>query len=199
MDSYSFEIFVPEKPKKNNKQIAKVILSFLAVTVISFVFLELKVFKNQTYYYIFIGLLATAVAYWNGYFKRPSAELKGNFDGKLTFTKDTISVKNQTFSINDLFSIVIDNEDYKGKAVKEFGEFENPEGSHGISNLITLKTKHNQFIEAYFLQKSLNEFSKIESFLIQYYKNNLLSEEDLISIMHLEHDIDKNELRKKLR
>ncbi len=65
--------------------------------------------------------------------------------------------------------------------------------------MITLKTKDNQFVEAYFLQKSLNEFSKIESFLIQYYKNNLLSEDDLISIMHLEYDIDKNELRKKLR
>lgn len=199
MDKYSFEIFVPEKSKKNNKQIAKVILSFLAVTVISFVFLELNVFKNQTYYYIFIGLLATAVAYWNGYFKKPSTELKGNFDGKLTFSNEGISVKNQFYPINELYSIIIDNKDYKGKSVKEFGEFDNPNGSHGISNLITLKTKDNQFVEVYFLQKSLSEFSKIESFLIQYYKSNLLSEDDLISIMHLEYDIDKNELRKKLR
>ncbi|WP_314241132.1 hypothetical protein [Empedobacter tilapiae] len=199
MDKYSFEIFVPEKPKKNNKQIAKVILSFLAVTVISFVFLELNVFKNQTYYYIFIGLLATAVAYWNGYFKKPSTELKGNFDGKLTFSNEGISVKNQFYPINELYSIIIDNKDYKGKSVKEFGEFDNPNGSHGISNLITLKTKDNQFVEVYFLQKSLSESSKIESFLIQYYKSNLLSEDDLISIMHLEYDIDKNELRKKLR
>lgn len=199
MDKYSFEIFVPEKPKKNNKQIAKVILSFLAVTVISFVFLELNVFKNQTYYYIFIGLLATAVAYWNGYFKKPSTELKGNFDGKLTFSNEGISVKDQFYPINELYSIIIDNKDYKGKSVKEFGEFDNPNGSHGISNLITLKTKDNQFVEVYFLQKSLSEFSKIESFLIQYYKSNLLSEDDLISIMHLEYDIDKNELRKKLR
>ena len=199
MDKYSFEIFVPEKPKKINKQIAKVILSFLAVTVISFVFLELNVFKNQTYYYIFIGLLATAVAYWNGYFKKPSTELKGNFDGKLTFSNEGISVKDQFYPINELYSIIIDNKDYKGKSVKEFGEFDNPNGSHGISNLITLKTKDNQFVEVYFLQKSLSEFSKIESFLIQYYKSNLLSEDDLISIMHLEYDIDKNELRKKLR
>lgn len=199
MDNYSFEIFVPEKPKKSNKQIVKVILSFLAVTVISFVFLELNVFKNQTYYYIFIGLLATVVAYWNGYFKRPSTELKGNFDGKLTFSKEGISVNNQFYPIHNLFSIVIDNDDYKGKAVKEFGEFESPEGSHGISNLITLKTKDNQFIEAYFKQNSLNDFSKIEGILISYYKNNLLSEEDLISIMHLEYDIDKNELKKKLK
>lgn len=199
MDKYSFEIFVPKKPKKSNKQIVKVILSFLAVTVISFVFLELNVFKNQTYYYIFIGLLATAVAYWNGYFKRPTTELKGNFDGKLTFSNDGISIKDQFYPITNLFSIVIDNDDYKGKAVKEFGEFENPQGSHGISNLITLKTKDNQFIEAYFKQNSLNDFSKIESFLINYYKNNLLSENDLISIMHLEYDIDKNELKKKLK
>ncbi len=198
MDSYSFDIFVPEKPKKDKKKIINVILSFVAVTVISFVFLELNIFKNQTYYYIFIGVLATVVAYLNGYFKKPSSELKGNFAGKLTFTNDGISVKDQFYPIKNLYSIIIENKDYQGKAVKEFGEFENPNGSHGISNLITLKTKDNQFIEAHFKQNSLHEFSKIESILIHYYKNNLLSQEDLISILHLEYDIDKNELKKKL-
>lgn len=199
MDNYSFEIFVPEKKKKSSKGIAKVIISFLIVTVVSFICLELEIFKNQTYYYIFIGILATLVAYFNGYFKKPSTELLGNSDGKITFEKKGITIKDEFFPIKDIYSIIIDNDDYKGKKIKEFGEFETEKGSNGVSNLFTLKTKNNKFIEAYFKQNSLNEFQKIENILIDYYKSNLLSEDDLISILNYKSDIDKIELKKKLK
>jgi len=199
MDNYSFEIFVPEKKKKSSKGIAKVIISFLIVTVVSFVCLELEIFKNQTYYYIFIGILATLVAYFNGYFKKPSTELLGTSDGKITFEKKGITIKDEFFPIKDIYSIIIDNDDYKGKKIKEFGEFETEKGSDGVSNLFTLKTKNNKFIEVYFKQNSLNEFQKIENILIDYYKSNLLSEDDLISILNYESDIDKIELKKKLK
>lgn len=199
MDNYSFEIFVPEKKKKSSKGIAKVIISFLIVTVVSFICLELEIFKNQTYYYIFIGILATLVAYFNGYFKKPSTELLGTSDGKITFEKKGITIKDEFFPIKDIYSIIIDNDDYKGKKIKEFGEFETEKGSDGVSNLFTLKTKNNKFIEVYFKQNSLNEFQKIENILIDYYKSNLLSEDDLISILNYESDIDKIELKKKLK
>ncbi|WP_313386662.1 hypothetical protein [Chishuiella sp.] len=199
MDNYSFEIFVPEKKKKSSKGIAKVIISFLIVTVVSFICLELEIFKNQTYYYIFIGILATLVAYFNGYFKKPSTELLGTSDGKITFEKKGITIKDEFFPIKDIYSIIIDNDDYKGKKIKEFGEFETEKGSNGVSNLFTLKTKNNKFIEAYFKQNSLNEFQKIENILIDYYKSNLLSEDDLISILNYKSDIDKIELKKKLK
>lgn len=199
MDNYSFEIFVPEKKKKSSKGIAKVIISFLIVTVVSFICLELEIFKNQTYYYIFIGILATLVAYFNGYFKKPSTELLGTSDGKITFEKKGITIKDEFFPIKDIYSIIIDNDDYKGKKIKEFGEFETEKGSNGVSNLFTLKTKNNKFIEAYFKQNSLNEFQKIENILIDYYKSNLLSEDDLINILNYESDIDKIELKKKLK
>lgn len=199
MDNYSFEIFVPEKKKKSSKGIAKVIISFLIVTVVSFICLELEIFKNQTYYYIFIGILATLVAYFNGYFKKPSTELLGTSDGKITFEKKGITIKDEFFPIKDIYSIIIDNDDYKGKKIKEFGEFETEKGSDGVSNLFTLKTKNNKFIEAYFKQNSLNEFQKIENILIDYYKSNLLSEDDLINILNYKSDIDKIELKKKLK
>lgn len=199
MDKYSFDVFVKEKSKKSPKNFIKLIVSFLAVSLISFVFLEFKIFKNDTFYYIFIGVLATIVAYLNGYFKKPETKLEGHFDGKLTFSNQGIEVKNDFYPIDNLLSINIDNNDYEGKKVKDFGEFESQNGSHGINNQLTLKTKDNQFIEVNFKQKSLDEFTKIQPILISYYKNNLLTEDDLIYIMKLEYDIDKNELRKKLR
>ena len=199
MDKYSFDLFVKEKPKKDPKSIVKMILSFIAVSIISYVFLEWKIFENQTYYYIFIGVLATIVAYLNGFFKKPEPTLDGKIDGKLTFSNDGIQFNDQFYSIQDLYSIMIENNDYVGKKVKEFGEFELPNGSHGVSNLITIKTKSNQFVEADFKQNKENEFVKMEAILINYYKHQLLSEEDLIEILKLEHDIDKRELNKKLK
>ncbi len=198
MDKYSFDLFIKDKPKKDSKSIIKLILSFLAVSIISFVFLEFKVFKNQTYYYIFVGILATVVAYLNGYFKKPEIKLDGKIDGKLTFSNDGIEINSQFYSVNDLYSIVIENNDYVGKKIKEFGEFELPNGSHGVSNQITIKTKNNQFVNAEFKQNSSNEFSKIESILINYYKHNLLSEEDLNDILNLEDESDKKQLSKRL-
>ena len=199
MDKYSFDLFVKEKPKKDPKSIVKMILSFIAVSIISYVFLEWKIFENQTYYYIFIGVLATIVAYLNGFFKKPEPTLDGKIDGKLTFSNDGIQFNDQFYSIQDLYSIMIENNDYVGKKVKEFGEFELPNGSHGVSNLITIKTKSNQFVEANFKQNKENEFVKMEAILINYYKHQLLSEEDLVEILNLEHDIDKRELNKKLK
>lgn len=199
MDKYSFDLFVKEKPKKDPKSIVKMVLSFIAVSIISYVFLEWKIFENQTYYYIFIGVLATIVAYLNGFFKKPELTLDGKIDGKLTFSNDGIQFNDQFYSIQDLYSIMIENNDYVGKKVKEFGEFELPNGSHGVSNLITIKTKSNQFVEANFKQNKENEFVKMEAILINYYKHQLLSEEDLVEILKLEHDIDKRELNKKLR
>ncbi len=199
MDKYSFDLFVKEKPKKDPKSIVKMILSFIAVSIISYVFLEWKIFENQTYYYIFIGVLATIVAYLNGFFKKPEPTLDGKIDGKLTFSNDGIQFNDQFYSIQDLYSIMIENNDYVGKKVKEFGEFELPNGSHGVSNLITIKTKSNQFVEANFKQNKENEFVKMEAILINYYKHQLLSEEDLGEILNLEHDIDKRELNKKLK
>lgn len=199
MDKYSFDLFVKEKPKKDPKSIVKMILSFIAVSIISYVFLEWKIFENQTYYYIFIGVLATIVAYLNGFFKKPELTLDGKIDGKLTFSNDGIQFNDQFYSIQDLYSIMIENNDYVGKKVKEFGEFELPNGSHGVSNLITIKTKSNQFVEANFKQNKENEFVKMEAILINYYKHQLLSEEDLVEILKLEHDIDKRELNKKLK
>ena len=122
MDKYSFDIFVKEKPKKNPKSFIKLIVSFLAVSLISYVFLEFKIFKNDTFYYIFIGVLATIVAYLNGYFKKPETKLEGHFDGKLTFSTEGIKIKDNFHPINTLLSIVIDNNDYEGKKVKDLAQ-----------------------------------------------------------------------------
>ncbi len=199
MDKYTFDIFVGEKTtKKTSKKLVRLLVSFLILSALSYVFIELKIFQNNTQYYIFLGILATAVAYFNGYFKRPDHKLPGKLEGKITFAKTLIQIDNELYPSAEIEQLTIHNNDYVGKKVKDFGEFENPNGSHGVDNQLILKASNKRYAEVSFRQITQDEFSKMKPILISYHKQGLLTFDDLVYLMKVEYDIDKNELRKQL-
>ena len=199
MDKYSFDRFIKQKNQNRGKKILKLIATFLILSAISYVFIEFEVFKgNNTAFYIFMVILATAAAYFNGYFKAPKEELEGHFDGKITFTKDNISIGENTYQIQDINTITIHNNDYVGKKLYEQHEFETKGKSQGTDNQLILDLGNRNFIEAEFKQRSLSEFEKMKKILISYHKADKLTFEDLVYIMKLEYDIDKNELKKQI-
>lgn len=199
MDKYSFERFIKQKNQNKKGKILRLIATFLAVSLVSYVFIYSDLFKdNQTAYYIFIGIFATVVAYFNGYFKAPKVELPGYFDGKITFTKNDITIGTDTYRLDAIQAITIHNNDYVGKIEKEFGEFEKKQGSFGVNNQLILDVGQKHFIEADFKQNSETEFEKMKSILITYHLQNKLSFDDLINILKIEYDIDRNELKKQI-
>lgn len=199
MDKYSFDRFIKQKNQNRGKKILKLVATFFILSAISYVFIEFKVFKdNNTAFYIFMVILATAAAYFNGYFKAPKEELEGHFDGKIIFTKDSISIGEDNYSIQDIQSITIHNNDYVGKKLYEQHEFETKGKSQGVDNQLILDLGNRKFIDAEFKQYTLGEFEKMKRILISYHKANKLSFDDLVYIMKLEYDIDKNELRKQI-
>ena len=199
MDKYSFERFIKQKNKNRSKKFLRIFVSFLILSAISYIFLELGFFKeNTTAYYIFVGVLATITAWINGYFKAPKAELDGYIDGKITFTKNEITIGEETYPLSTIQSIAIHNNDYVGKTELEHGEFEKKDGSFGVNNQVILDLGSRNFIEVDFKQKKENEFEKMKKILIHYHKQNKLSFDDLVSILKIEFDIDKNELRKSI-
>ena len=200
MDNYSFDRFIKQKDQVKKKKILRLIVTFLGISAISYVFIYSGLFKeNTTAYYIFIGIFASLVAYFNGYFKAPKQELKGTIDGKVTFKKNDITIGNEKYDIQSIQLITIHNNDYVGKKEKEFGEFEKDKGSFGVNNQVILDLGNKKFVEADFKQQSENEFGKMKSILIAYHKMNKISFDDLVSILKLEYDIDKNELKKELK
>jgi len=199
MDKYSFDRFIKQKISNKKKKFIRLFVSFLILSGISYVFLELGYFKeNTTTYYIFIGVLATITAWINGYFKSPKNELDGYFDGKITFSKNEITIGDEKYPLDIIHSITIHNNDFVGKTVLEHGEFENKEGSFGIDNQLILDLGNRNFIETDFKQKHEHEFEKIKSILIHYHKLNKISFDDLVSILKIEFDIDRNELKKQI-
>lgn len=199
MDKYSFDRFIKQKNNNNKKKFLRLFISFLILSAISYVFLELEIFKdNNTTYYIFIGILATITAWINGYFKAPVQQMNGEIDGKITFEKKQISIGENIYNLNDIHSITIHNDDYVGKTELEHGEFEKKEASFGVDNQLILDLGNRNFIEANFKQYHEHEFSKMKSILIHYYIQKKLSFDDLISILKIKYDIDKNELKKEI-
>ena len=197
MDKYSFDRFIKQKNQKKASKIIRLLVTFLAVSAVSYIFIYTDLFKdNQTAYYIFIGIFATVVAYFNGYFKTPKEELPGVLEGKITFTPQQISIGNDSYSIENIKGITIHNNDYVGKILKEFGEFEKKQGSFGIDNQIILDLGNKNFVEADFKQTFETEFEKLKNILISYHIKGKFSFEDLVNILKLEYDIDKNELKK---
>ncbi|QTV05302.1 hypothetical protein [Faecalibacter bovis] len=199
MDKYSFDRFIKQKNQNRLNKILKLVVTFLILSAISYVFIELEIFKgSNTAFYIFMIILATIAAYFNGYFKAPKEDLEGYFDGKITFTKDSISIGNDSYSIQDIESITIHNNDYVGKKLYEQHEFETKGKSQGVDNQLILDLGNRKFIEAEFKQYTLGEFEKMKKILISYHKADKLTFDDLVYIMKLEYDIDKNELKKQI-
>ncbi|MBS7333943.1 MAG: hypothetical protein KIG88_10150 [Weeksellaceae bacterium] len=199
MDKYSFDRFIKQKNQNRLNKILKLVVTFLILSAISYVFIELEIFKDSnTAFYIFMIILATIAAYFNGYFKAPKVDLEGYFDGKITFTKDSISIGNDSYSIQDIESITIHNNDYVGKKLYEQHEFETKGKSQGVDNQLILDLGNRKFIEAEFKQYTLGEFEKMKKILISYHKADKLTFDDLVYIMKLEYDIDKNELKKQI-
>lgn len=199
MDKYSFDRFIKRKDQNKSKKVIRFIASFFILSLVSYVFIQFGFFKeNNTAYYIFIGILATAVAYFNGYFKAPKEDVDGIIDGKITFTTDSIIIGDDKYLINDIVSITIQNDDYKGKKVLEHGEFEKENGSQGVDNKLILDLGTRNLIEANFKQKSEKEFEKLKALLINYHLKNKLTFDDLVYIMKVKYDIDKIELKKRI-
>lgn len=199
MEKYSFDRFIKQKNQKRFKKILRLVLTFFALSAISYVFIESGLFKdNNTAFYIFMVILASAAAYFNGYFKTPKEELEGYFDGKVTFSHSEITIGEEKYTLDSIQSITIHNNDYKGKKIKDHGEFEKIEGSHGVDNQLILDLGQRNFIQAEFKQNSLAEFEKMKRILITYHLAEKLSFDDLTSILKLEYDVDKNVLKKQI-
>lgn len=197
MDKYSFDRFIKQKNSNKKKKVLRLFVSFLILSAISYIFLELGFFKeNNTAYYIFIGILATITAWINGYFKAPKNEMEGYLEGKITFSKNQISIGEEVYALNDIQSITIHNNDFVGKTELEHGEFEKKDGSFGVNNQLILDLGGRNFVEADFKQYKEHEMDKMKSILIHYHQQNKLSFEDLVAILKIEYDIDRNELKK---
>lgn len=200
MEKYSFDRFVKERNKHRKKKIIRLVISFLIISAVSYLFISLGLFKdNNVAYYGFMIVVATIVAYLNGYLKKDeNNNLDGYLDGKIIFSKDEITIIEETYPLEKIERITIHNNDYVGKSEKDFGEFESSTKSHGVNNQIILDLGNRHFVEVDFKQHSKNEFDKLKHILIAYHKKDKLTFDDLVYILKLEYDIDKNELRKQI-
>lgn len=198
MVKYSFPIFVKEK--KSFKFVTILInLGILAfISLVSYFLVANEWLENSFVWIIYVLIMATLVAYLNKMFKREKYTPNGSLNGELSFYRDKIMIGENIIPIEQIRMINIKNDDFMGKEVKEFGEFKREEGSFGVNNIITIQDKNQEFFETKFKQESRKEFENMRPILLEYANQGILDYEDLIYLLKIEYDIDKQELKKDL-
>lgn len=199
MVKYSFPIFVKEKKRFKHLKILLNLGILAFISAISYLLVINDWLENSLVWIVYVLAMATFVAYLNKLFVREKYSPEGSLNGELSFYRDKIMIGENIILIDQIRLLNIKNDDYVGKEVREFGEFKREEGSFGVNNSITIQDRQQKFFETRFKQESRKEFDKMRPILLEYAKKGILDYEDLVYLLKIEYDIDKNELKQQMR
>ena len=125
------------------------------------------------------------------------AKIRGTFLGYLCFFKDKISINNLIIELNEIQKIKIEATDYIGKNNDYLSKYDyNGSLSNGLDNkvILYLKNGQNQYIR--FEQRKKNDILLLKDILVEYYKQNKLSDIKLIEALNLTDYDEIQEFRK---
>ena len=167
----SFRVFI--KSEKFVFTRARVSFWLFCLILIIGVYIEKKEFKtlNEIVKYTSISLIIFGVI--NSFFKR---QLKGKLKGNLIFNSDNITINDKIYPLEEIKSIKINLNDYKGQYIGSINPAIFLENfSNGVNNeiIITLNTK--EILKIYFQRETENEMISIHKFLRNYLDEGKLS------------------------
>lgn len=155
--------------------------------------------NNISLIIFFIALITGVILKFIGFVKYEP--LKGKLDGFLIFEMNSIQIDEETFTLNKIKSIEISNDDYYGKLVGySKGNF-NGALSNGVNNHIKIILDSGEIIWRNYELYHANDFLKIRSELINYYRKgkmeldnlaNVLGESSYDAIPELQNEFQKN-------
>lgn len=108
--------------------------------------------------------------------------LRGTLEGDLIFEKESIIINNKSYSLNEINTIKISNDDYRGKLIHFTQGNVGPALSNGTNNCIILFLKSKENLKVSFELINSNDFQKIKTTLIEY---NLKGKMDFEEIAHV--------------
>lgn len=160
----------------------------------TFVFCLLILFINQKLLHIqsdlvtgvfggAIAILGFVALFWSIFGIGYPDSLKGSLEGFIIFKNDVLEIGNETLPINSLKNIEISNEDYYGKMrLRCRGDF-NSTFSNGVKNHITITFLSNEQKTYNFQLLNANDFQNVRKELIEYYKKEKMTFENICKVL----------------
>ena len=190
MQNLSLKIFEKDKKFKWSKNII-IVVSLTSLALLYW--LDNKVLNSTFENILVYSLIALGIfmiyAKISSYFNREN--IPGKFNGKLTFSFNSISIKNSEYSLSEITKVHIVACDYTDRLNSLYG-FDGHR-SNGIDNSIEITLNNLEIIHSNFQLNYENQLWKIENILIHYCKNNKLSYYNLLNILNL---TDYNQIQK---
>lgn len=109
--------------------------------------------------------------------------LRGKLDGSIVFNKDSISVKDEIFQIDEVRKIQISNDDYNGRlngtSKGNFG----PALSNGTNNFIVIFFESGISKRYQFELINSDDFQKIRNILIEYHLKGKMDFDEIANVL----------------
>ena len=124
--------------------------------------------------------------------------LRGILEGELIFEKESITINNKPYSLDEINKIKISNDDYIGKLIHTSKGQIGPALSNGINNSLILFLKSKETVKISFELINSNDFQKIKKTLIEYHLREKIDFEELKYILGEKSRSDIQELHEEI-
>jgi len=124
--------------------------------------------------------------------------LRGILEGELIFEKESITINEKPFSLDEINTIKISNDDYRGKLIHTSKGHIGPALSNGTNNSIVLFLKSKETMKIDFELINSNDFQNIKPILIEYYLKRKIDFEELVYVLGEKSRSDLKELHEEI-
>lgn len=121
--------------------------------------------------------------------------VRGKLEGYLSFQKESITVSQRVFSLDDIRNIKISNEDYSGKLINTSKGNLGPALSNGTQNFIIIYFESEESKKYQFELINSNDFQKVRDELISYFLNSKIEFDELAKVLGVEGKRGKREFK----
>ncbi|MFA9187312.1 hypothetical protein AAGV33_02720 [Flavobacterium sp. FBOR7N2.3] len=125
--------------------------------------------------------------------------LRGILEGELVFEKEFIIIDNKQYSLYEINSIKISNDDYIGKLINYTRGNVGPALSNGTNNYLVIFLKSKAPIKIFFELINSNDFQKTKPILIEYYIKKKIDFEELKYVLGEKSRSDIQELKEEIK
>ena len=125
--------------------------------------------------------------------------IRGTLDGDLIFEENSITVDNTFYSLEEINSLKISNDDYNGKLIRVSKGNIGPALSNGTNNWIIIFSKKSKENKKYFFELiNPNDFQNIRFQLINYFLNGKIDFWDLSNVLGEKSKTEIEELKQEI-
>ena len=122
----------------------------------------------------------------------------GDFNGKIELEKDSITIKESKYELNEINKITIHSNDHKGQYTPSPFAFTR-HLSNGLNNSLKLKLSNGNEVNCYFLQTKGHRIKNFRDILINYHLKGKMSWFQLLNVLEIEDYDEIQSFKKKLK